>query len=79
MLQLMHTPQGKSREDLGGPVRSYGWNNVVTLGRRKDNWNNADNLAYFALGRCSRPIFKKKRTYTYRSHAFKEAKPHCAE
>lgn len=47
----MHTHEGKNREDTGGPIGSYLWNNVVKLGKGPKAYENADNLMYFALGK----------------------------
>lgn len=49
----MHTTRAGVRDDIAGNYGSYDWKNAVSLRTRSggDNWNNADNLAYFALGK----------------------------
>jgi hypothetical protein len=47
----MHTTQGRNRDDTGGLIGSYMWHNVVKLGAKPNNYQNADNLMYFALGK----------------------------
>lgn len=58
ILQLMHTIDAGLRRDLEDN-KSYKWVDVVRIGRRPDNWNNAQNLAYFALGNGSKSIRTK--------------------
>lgn len=47
----MHTSQGGRKADTDGSVGSYGWKNAVKIGQKFNGHNNADSLAFFALGK----------------------------
>lgn len=77
----MHTHQGKDRDDTGGIVGSYLWNNVVKLGAKPRNYQNADNLMYFALGKhASLNFWKYRIILTISSAAAEERRQvYCSE
>jgi hypothetical protein len=46
----MHTIEGHERDDTRNSD-SYGWTNVVEIGKDSENFMNAENLMFFALGK----------------------------